>query len=194
MILDEHYWQNRYLNGLTGWELGHVSKPIKQIIDSLNDPNLSILIPGAGNSYEAEYLIHKGFTNVNVLDISRRPLDSLIERIGCNRQLNVIHEDYFHHKGCYDLILEQTFFCAIDPSLREKYVLKASELLNTNGVIEGVLFDFENSKKEPPFSGSKMEYLNLFEKKFEILRLERCLSSEISRKNMELIIKLKKNG
>lgn len=50
------------------------------------------------------------------------------------------------HQGGYDLILEQTFLCAIDPILRTDYVKNAIELLNENGSIRGVLFNvqFEN--------------------------------------------------
>jgi hypothetical protein len=44
----------------TGWDLGQVSPPLKAYIDQLTDKNLRILIPGCGNSYEAEYLLEKG--------------------------------------------------------------------------------------------------------------------------------------
>ena len=47
-----------------GWDLGEVSPPIKSYIDTLEDKNIRILIPGCGNTYEAEYLLEQGFTKL----------------------------------------------------------------------------------------------------------------------------------
>ncbi|MCB0465166.1 MAG: SAM-dependent methyltransferase, partial [Aequorivita sp.] len=60
----ETFWNHKYLSGETGWDIGYVSTPIKEYIDQLSDKNLKILIPGGGNSYEAEYLFESGFNNV----------------------------------------------------------------------------------------------------------------------------------
>jgi hypothetical protein len=53
--LDQEYWDTQYISNTTGWDLGEVSPPIKSYIDTIEDKNISILIPGCGNSYEAEY-------------------------------------------------------------------------------------------------------------------------------------------
>ena len=66
--LTREYWNNRYLKGNTGWDIGEVSTPLKDLIDRLSDKNLRILIPGAGRAYEAIYLYKKGFQNVFVCD------------------------------------------------------------------------------------------------------------------------------
>ncbi|MDO8993629.1 MAG: SAM-dependent methyltransferase, partial [Daejeonella sp.] len=49
--LNESFWNERYRLNDTGWDLGHVSPPLKTYIDQLTDKNLRILIPGCGNSY-----------------------------------------------------------------------------------------------------------------------------------------------
>mgnify|MGYP000899644145 FL=1 len=59
----EQYWSKRYLKNQTGWDIGAPSRPIKTYIDQLDNRDLKILIPGAGNSYEAEYLLKQGFKN-----------------------------------------------------------------------------------------------------------------------------------
>ncbi len=104
----------------TGWDLGAVSPPIKAYIDQLNDKNISILIPGAGNAYEAAYLFEQGFKNITVLDLAIKPLKNLKERVPDFPEHQLLHQNFFDHKGQYDLIIEQTFFCALDPSLRVK--------------------------------------------------------------------------
>jgi len=167
-ILDKQYWDNRYLNQQTGWDIGYVSTPLKQYFDTLTDKNISILIPGGGNSYEAQYLLELGFTNVTVVDISEVVCQTLTTKYAA-QGLNVVCQDFFQHEGQYDLIVEQTFFCALEPQLRSAYCQKMRTLLKTKGVLAGLLFNrtFEGG---PPFGGTKEEYQKLFtEAGFEVI-------------------------
>ena len=77
---ENQFWTKRYEEERTGWDIGYVSTPLKTYFDQLDDPLAKILIPGAGNAYEAEYLFQKGFKNVYVLDISKTPLKKFSER------------------------------------------------------------------------------------------------------------------
>jgi len=63
-----------------GWDIGYPSTPIKEYADQLTDKSIQILIPGAGNAYEAEYLWKQGFSNVHILDISEIPLKEFKKR------------------------------------------------------------------------------------------------------------------
>ena len=63
LLLDTNYWNERYLKNDFGWDLGTISPPLKEYFDQIKNKNLSILIPGAGNSYEAEYLVNNGFAS-----------------------------------------------------------------------------------------------------------------------------------
>jgi hypothetical protein len=58
--LNAVYWDQKYQNQETGWDIGTISEPLKCYIDQLEDKNIRILIPGCGNAYEAKYLIEKG--------------------------------------------------------------------------------------------------------------------------------------
>jgi Thiopurine S-methyltransferase (TPMT) len=55
----ESYWTNRYNDQSTGWDIGYPSTPLKEYIEQLTNKNIHILIPGAGNAYEAEYLLEQ---------------------------------------------------------------------------------------------------------------------------------------
>jgi len=184
--LDKLYWEAKYEQKKTGWDIGYISTPIKEYIDQLKDKTLKILIPGGGNSYEAEYLLNSGFKNVNVLDIAVQPLKNLQKRIPNFPKNQLIQQDFFEHSKTYDLIIEQTFFCALDLVLREKYANKMFDLLNPKGKLIGVLFDFELTNEGPPFGGSLIEYIQLFYAKFEIKILEKCYNSIKPRKGKEL--------
>lgn len=188
MNLDESYWTDRYLSGKTGWDIGFPSTPLKEYIDQLKDKSLRILIPGAGNAYEAEYLYNNGFFNIKVIDLSRPPLERLSERCPGLGNHQLIHDDFFNHSGQYDLILEQTFFCALNPVLRPAYVIKMNELLVKGGKLVGVLFNIPLNSDHPPFGGSKEEYLSLFETKMKIKRMEQCYNSIAPRQGSELFI------
>ena len=192
MELDEKYWSNRYQTSETGWDLGNVSPPLKFLIDQLSDTSLKILIPGAGNAYEAEYLFSKGFKNVFVLDISSVPLKNLKNRFPTFPTQNLIHKDFFQLEDKFDIVLEQTFFCAISPDLRDKYVSQMSKLLNSNGHLLGVLFGVEFEKKGPPFGGNEKDYYRLFTPFFKKVEIRPCDLSVKPRLGNELIFKCTK--
>lgn len=189
--LDQTFWNSKYENNLTGWDLGMVSPPIKEYIDQIENKDLRILIPGAGNAYEAKYLIENGFTNVTVIDIAPKLITKLQEEFSGEKGIHLIHGDFFELEGKFDLIIEQTFFCAIHPSLRPKYVQKMKSLLSDEGKLCGLLFD-RTFIGGPPFEGNKKEYLELMKGDLKINTMEKCYNSHPARKNTELWINLKK--
>jgi SAM-dependent methyltransferase len=190
--LGETYWNNQYEANATGWDLGEVSPPIKAYIDQLTNKNLRILIPGCGNTYEADYLLKQGFTNITVIDIAPTLVAQLKEKYKSNPNIKIILGDFFNHEGEYDLILEQTFFCALNPPLRKDYVAKMNELLAPDGKLVGVLFDREFEQQGPPFGGCKCQYEPMFEKNFNFKTFEPCYNSFSKRKDSELFINLVK--
>lgn len=192
--LSEDFWDNCYKTKETGWDLGHVSPPLKAYFDQLTNKNLKILIPGGGNSYEAEYLHHLGFKNVYVVDVSQTALSNIKLRVPSFPSAHLINADFFNLKMSFDLIIEQTFFCAINPKLRPLYSEKASELLHENGKIVGLLFDDPLNSDKPPFGGCKTEYIEHFEPHFNILTMEQAHNSHSKRVGRELFINVQKKS
>ena len=193
MKLNKTYWEERYKNQDTGWDVGTITQPLKEYIDQIEDKSIKILIPGAGNSYEFDYLLNKGFENVFVLDYAQIPLNNIKKRLpNCNFN-NLILTDFFEHSESYDLIIEQTFFCALEPLLRKKYVQKMKSLLQSNGKLVGVLFQFPLTEIGPPFGGSKFEYIELFQNDFTVKTLETAYNSIKPRQENELFFMFTKN-
>jgi thiopurine S-methyltransferase len=185
---DKAYWENRWQEQKTGWDIGFASKPLKEYIDQLSDKNLKILIPGCGNAYEAEYLFNKGFKNVYVMDISLTAIASFRKRVPNFPESHILNEDFFQHQGQYDCILEQTFFCALDPALRPNYVEKMYELLTPDGRLAGLLFDDPLNEDHPPFGGSAEEYRRLFEPYFHLKTFEKAYNSIPPRAGREIFM------
>lgn len=207
------YWQDRYDNERTGWDMGKVSPPLKAYFDSQlanMDKEIKILIAGAGNAYEAEYLHELGFNNVVVLDIAQTPLDNLSKKFPDFPQEHLVKADFFaldeqtiSHFGQFDYAIEQTFFCAIPPDMRQAYVEKMHQLLKPTGKLVGLLWDCYFAKRDddklvthpettPPYGGNPAEYQQLFSEKFQINIMEQCHNSVTPRQGRELFIEMEK--
>ena len=184
--LNKDYWEDRYTKYDTGWDIGYPSIPIKVYIDQLKDKTLKILIPGAGNSFEAEYLWNLGFKNVYIVDFAKQPLENFKQRVTDFPNEQLLSLDFFELDTRFDLILEQTFFCALNPSLRKKYVEHMHQLLKPKGKLVGLLFNFPITTFEPPFGGSLSEYNLLFQNKFKVKVLETSINSIKERQGKEL--------
>ena len=108
-------------------------------------------------------------------------------------QTQLIHANFFDLNDTFDLIIEQTFFCAINPNLRANYAVKMKDLLNEKGKLVGVLFDAKLNKDHPPFGGNIKEYTTYFEPYFRMDVFTKCYNSFHNRQEMELFIKFVKN-
>lgn len=187
--LNARYWEERYTAGDTPWDIGSASTPITTYLDGLQDRGARILIPGAGRGHEAEYAHRAGFRNVFAMDLTDEALRDLRERCPSFPVDHVLVGDVFTHHGSYDIIIEQTLLCALDPSHRERYVDTMHRLLKPGGVLVGVLFDQVPNAEGPPFAASLAEYQQLFAKVFPSARFERCHNSIAPRAGRELWVK-----
>lgn len=191
------YWTKRYEEGRTGWNIGYPSTPIKEYFDQLENKDVNILIPGAGNAYEAEYLFQQGFQHVHVLDIARPPLDAFQERVPDFPADQLLHGDFFSHEATYDIIVEQTFFCALEPKpvRRKQYTAQMHRLLKTNGKLVGLLFKHPlDLTRGRPFGGSLTEYQSYFEEVFDMIYLENCYNSIPPRMGNEYFMMMRKRS
>jgi SAM-dependent methyltransferase len=150
MKQDDKFWSQLYKEDRTRWDIGYAAPPLKEYFNQIKDKDMKILIPGAGNAYEAEYLYKLGFKNVYVLDWAAEPLENLKKRFSDFPEENLLCEDFFSYTGKYDLIIEYVFFCAIDPSQRSDYAKKVFELLKPNGKLVGILFNDPLKGALPP--------------------------------------------
>jgi len=189
---EKDYWTTRYKESKTGWDIGYPSTPLKEYIDQLTDKTLKILIPGAGNAYEAEYLYNQGFEHVYVLDISELPLQAFAARNPDFPKEQLVQANFFDINDTFDLVVEQTFFCALDPSLRPAYVKKMNQLLKPEGKLVGLLFNFPLTDQGPPYGGTLARYQNYFSTDFDILIMEPSYNSIESRAGLELFFMTRK--
>lgn len=188
--LDKDYWSQRWQEGQTGWDAGAATRPITEYVDQLEDKEVKILIPGAGNAYEAEYLHRQGFSNVTVVDIAPEPLQNLRERVPGFPEEHLVQTDFFELQGSYDRIIEQTFLSTFPPEMRNRYAEKMASLLRPGGALVGVLFEDELYKDHPPYGGYREDYRPHFTPYFDFKVFDRCHNSIPPRAERELWIHL----
>jgi len=196
LTLDHSYWSQRYAAGRTEWDVGAITPPLRDYFVQLGPADQRrILIPGAGNSYEAEYLHTLGFGQVFVADVVPEPLQALQARAPSFPAEHLLLQDFFTLPNLppYDLIVEQTFFCALPPMQRPAYAAKCAQLLRRGGTLMGVLFDADfGPRQEPPFGGSRTEYHSYFAPYFDFVHFDAAYNSVKPRQGRELFICLKK--
>lgn len=190
--LNQEYWDQRYKESNTPWDIGYASPAIITYLENLDLKNKKILIPGAGNAYEAIWLAQHTEANITVLDISPTVIADLSNKLEkLDLHINLITGDFFEHTSKYDVIIEQTFFCAIYPELREKYVKRMHSLLNDHGILFGLLFNIQFDKPGPPFGGFKNEYQQLFSEYFDDVIISHTTLSIPPRQGNEVFLEAK---
>lgn len=187
------YWNQRYHNDEAGWDAGVITEPLKAYFDQLDNKSGSILIPGAGNGHEVEYLFQQGFSSVYLCDLAEAPLQNFLKRCPDFNRQHVLHSDFFELTDLdFDLIIEQTFFCALDPALRSAYFEKVAQLLKPGGRLVGLLFNDTLNTDKPPFGGNKEEYMGYITPAFRVHTFDVCYNSIKPRQGRELFINLEK--
>ncbi|MEL7221143.1 MAG: methyltransferase domain-containing protein [Bacteroidota bacterium] len=188
--MNADYWEERWQNDETRWDIGYASPPLIRYTEQLDNKEIRILIPGAGRAHEAAHLHRTGFTQVYVCDWAETAFTHLKQSTPDFPAEHLIIGDFFDLDYSFDLLLEQTFFCAIDPALRPKYVEQAARLLQPKGKLAGLLFNRDFQDHNPPYGGTQAEYEQLFRKYFNILQLATSEHSIPSRLGAELFIEL----
>ena len=183
---NKNYWENRYKAGEIQWDIGYASTPLVEYFKQLANKNLKILIPGCGSAYEGEWLHKNGFTNVFLLDVAPAAKEKFFERVPGFPLKHWLSEPFFEHQGEYDLIIEQTFFCALHPSQRISYVEKMHDLLPLYGKLVGLLFNVPKLVEGPPYGGTEEEYRALFQSNFTLKTMEIAHNSIEPRAEREL--------
>ena len=156
-------WEQRYQQGMTGWDRGDVSPNLDYW---LNDQSLAacrILVPGCGNGYEVLHLAKLGFDVVGI-DIAPTAINSLKETLLSNQlQAEVITADFFQWqpKQTFDAIYEQTSLCALPPQQWQAYEQCLYQWLKPKGKL---LAQFMQTGDEggPPFHCDIEAMLKLF--------------------------------
>jgi SAM-dependent methyltransferase len=158
-----------------------------------------ILSPGCGTGSDALALVKQG-GQVLAVDWSPAAIREIRERYNqislLKGTLEVQSGDFFEmDPRPVDLVVEHTFFCAIDPTARPRYVERASSWLISGGYLVGNFFVLSDeqalslpalslapSGEGPPFATTVAELRHLLASQFEEVLLRPASTSEPERR------------
>ncbi|MEM0951618.1 MAG: methyltransferase domain-containing protein [Cyanobacteria bacterium P01_H01_bin.74] len=213
---NQAFWQQRYQEQETPWNLDVVAPPFKHLISSypayfkglnsmlpgvmpgkaLGGKALKVLpmmaVLGCGYGHDAAYFGQAGAA-VTAFDFADEAIAAAKNRY--NNFATFIQADIFalpenqEFNAQFDYVLEHTCFCAIDPTKRKAYVETVHFLLKPGGTFVGLIFFDTGSESEegPPYASTQQEIEALFMPQFTVQVLEIASHSVENRKNRELL-------
>ncbi len=193
-MLDSNFWSSAYVEKKDGWELGEASPVLKHFgVPPWLDKNSKILVPGAGRGHDAVYFESKGL-NVTALDLVQNAVEGF-RKIYPLSKIGYLLEDFFSfsekNTAQFDAVFEHTIFCAIDPTLREKYLRGVLNLLKPQGTYFGIFFR-EMWLGGPPFGMTQWQLRELTQKDFLYRKWEISLNSIKNRQGLEIFAVMQK--
>jgi methyl halide transferase len=168
------YWSDAYDSGHDGWDMGSPTPVFAALLQRLGtrlgtlgleaeeaasittpaEPR--VLMPCCGRGHDALLFASHGY-RVTAVDFATPALEHLREE-STRRLLHLEAraEDMFlldaSNDAAYDLLLEYTCICAIDPSRRRAFVDLAARVLRPGGHLVTLLFPVDNRPGGPPFA------------------------------------------
>lgn len=140
-------WEQAWQEGRTGWDRGQAAPPLLEYLEAHPTTGTPrALIPGCGAGYDVFALAAAGFEATG-LDIAPTAGARFAQLHAQQPQLqgnaSILIADFFSEQevqGPFDVIWDYTFLCAIDPTLRESWAKRMSELLASDGELVTLIF------------------------------------------------------
>jgi len=193
------YWEEAYVADDMGWDLGGPTPVFKAWIQTEPSP-LNICILGAGNGWDAIEFTQSGH-KVTAVDFAESAVKNMKNAAITNKvEFTILHCDIFNIDDFYfqkfDVVLEYTCFCAIDPSQRINYIQLVNNLLKPGGRFVGLLFPTDKLPSDggPPFAVNIDNTLSQFQNHFTLEKRQEHELSISPRKGREEFIILRKHG
>ena len=133
------------------------------------------------------------------LDISEVAISCIKRDIPDIKTSNILKKNFFrlnsNYNNYFDCIIEYTFYCAFNPSLRIKYAEKCYDLLKNGGRIYAVFLPLSTQEDEnfPPYQVNvEKDLKEYFEKYFIISKIDYNLDSIPQRRGNEVLVEMVK--
>lgn len=189
------FWQGRYDEQVTPWDLGAVSPHFSSVLENASLPIGKMLVPGSGRAHDAAFFAQRGF-EVTAVDYTKGAYIEASKLYGSLENLTIIQDDIFHLPDSFDdqfdYVLEHTCYCAINPSRRQDYVTMCHNVLKPNGQVIGVFWNIEDPDG-PPFGTTPEQLTAQFQPEFTLLSLDPVLKNTTGRGGQEFVGHFQKN-
>ena len=166
-------WNRRYLQNDTPWDKGHVAPPLVEALENGLEFSGKILVPGCGLGHDARYVACRSpRATVLAVDISAEALCRAQEYEN-PQNLDFQQIDFLGAAwtGGFNVLVEHTLYCAINPSQRQAYAEAAAKAIKVGGLFLGIFFknDYPDLEEGPPYFSSDAQLDACFDEHFELL-------------------------
>jgi len=189
-VSKESFWTQLYETKEDGWELENPSPVFLEMLPRMKLPKSRVLVLGCGSGNDAAYFAEQGHV-VTAVDFSQEAISRGQAKYGKLANLKFVQSDLFKldpaWTGQFDIIIEHTCYCAIDPERRDDLVKIWRRCLAPGGQILGVFFVMEK-RKGPPYGGSEWEIRQRLQPYFQFHFWGRWRQSKAGRQGKELFV------
>ena len=189
------FWEEIYQAGRAGWDLGGPTPTLHRLLESGEIKPGRLIVLGAGRGHDARDWARHGF-QVTAVDFAADAVAAMRDLADPAAPTEIVQADIFNlpaklnHK--FDMVLEYTCFCAINPDRRDEYASVVARLIKPGGTYAALLFPLDQHVGGPPFAVSIDEALTLFRKrKFRLKRRETPSDSVWQRHGLEELLLFK---
>ncbi|MDQ2809135.1 MAG: TPMT family class I SAM-dependent methyltransferase [Chloroflexota bacterium] len=171
------HWDALYREGDTGWDLGEAAPPLVDLLAGPDAPPPGRLIAlGSGRGHDALLFAAHGFDVLGV-DFAPSAVVTATEAAaaqGLTDRVRFLQADIFalppEYRAAFDVVLEHTCMCALDPRLLDEYAALVTRLLRPGGTYVA-LFYTHGRPGGPPYTTNAAEIRRLFTPRLEIVHL-----------------------
>jgi SAM-dependent methyltransferase len=173
-ISQAEFWEARYQNGTTRWDLGHPSPALVDWVQQHPTAAGRSLVLGCGRGHDALFLARAGFDVVGVDFAPGAIAAATAAAQAQSLEATFLQRDIFDllpdYREQFDYGVEHTCFCAIDPRQRDRYVDLVHGLLKPGGYLIGIFFTHQRPGG-PPFGATPADIRQHFSRCFEVQSL-----------------------
>ncbi len=184
------FWDQVYQSEVPAWELEKPHDAFAATLPQLKLSRSRILVLGAGSGNDAAYFAKQGH-KVTGVDFSSEAIARAKTKYGSIENLSFVQSDVFQLPQSmneqFDLVVEHTCYCAIDPTKRSDLIKAWRRVLTDNGFLLGVFFAYDKMAG-PPYGGSEWEIRARLQKTFRILYWQRWQKSSPQRLGKEFLV------
>ena len=177
------HWDALYRQGDTGWDLGAAAPPLVDLLAGPDAPPAGRLIAlGSGRGHDALLFATQGFDVLGV-DFAPAAVAAATAQAaahGLTERAHFLQADIFAlppaYRSAFDVVLEHTCMCALDPRLLDEYAALVTRLLRPGGTYVALFFT-HGRPGGPPYTTAEAEILRLFAPRLAIVQLAPAVRS-----------------
>ena len=177
-VSSPQFWEDIYRQKKSpGWDLGRPTPVFTQWLKENPGRGQSVCVLGAGNGHDAVAFAKRGYV-VTAVDFAPAAVQKLQRKAKRSKvSMEILGQDMFalreEKRHSFDLVLEYTTYCAIDPRRRDEYVSLIVDLLKPEGRLIALFFPMDQDPAiGPPFGVRYPEVRERFGHHFHFAREE----------------------